>query len=227
MEGKDVTAASNDSQGFNTLGCLTILVLIGIPLFMYFLFFFEFPGGEEQVAETAGVSTFEVKLPEPGEGEELLEYNAGDATFGFVVPIGTKITSEEIHGDRFAYFNYPNVDTTLFWSEDPLSVDNNCEQYNNTYLKSNDNPVYRYQRMIFEGEVEACVLASPPGDLRYLYIDIPYGGYGYGISVTSFGSGETEGSLPINGYLQLPDGPALIFEDGFETGDTSRWSKEL
>lgn len=226
MEGKDVTAASNESQGFNTLGCLSILVLIGIPLFLYFLFFFEFPSATEQVPEIAGVSTRDVKLPEPGAGQELLEYKAGDATFGFIVPAGTKLSAEEVQGDRFAYFNYPDVDTTIFWSDNPLPVGDNCEIYNDTYLKSNDNPVYRYQRMIYESEVEACILASPPGDLRYLYIDIPYGDYGYGISITSFGTGETEGGLPINGYLMLPDGPTLIFEDGFESGDTAMWNKE-
>lgn len=223
---EESTVPSENERELNR-GCLYLIILFILLLLLSFFYWDEIFPGETELPESVEDIIEKIVLPIPGVGEVLLEYEADGAIFSFIVPEGTQLNTETSGTDTTTYFNYPGLDVNLFVTQDPLPVGTNCEAYNEAYLKGTTGDM-AYKRIVHESGVEGCMLGSPVGSPRYLNLDVPYGGVGYGVSWSNFEGTDTS-PLPTNGYLQLPTnsgelGPVLIFEDGFETGDTSVWS---
>jgi hypothetical protein len=84
----------------------------------------------------------------------------------------------------------------------------------------------------------AYILRDPGRNLSAIVFDIPAaelaGATGWRITAdcNEFfdplqSGGDVPGADPTGGLLDLPTNPVPIFEDGFESGDTSAWSRTV
>jgi hypothetical protein len=196
-------------------------------LFLLYQFFGGNLNGEEKPSEQTSGSPkqMEAGLPEPGEGESYFQFDLGMGTFNLILPSEVSPAMIDVAPDE----GY-NVDLgenrflVVYFANESIEPGEDCGLYTDAVLGSYDYSS-GYYRLNHESGAQACVLNSQVAGNQVFELGLFWGGSTY--EFHSLSTGESDGAYVPRGYLNFEgeDNQMFIFEDGFESGDTSAWSR--
>ena len=227
---------------FCGIGCLILLILGVISFFVFrqvvldrlqnidFIDDTEFFQNLSDLNEDSDTQD-EVTLPTPGTGEKLFEYETEYGTFNLIIPEDAIIQEDSFEVTSFFWGNLGDTQIIGDILPDAIMPDSTCSNYTDLFLSTVEDPRDGYTKLTHSSGAVACVWEGIDFGNHAFDMTIYHNGIGYNLRMdTAEANGPINVGERLNGFLTIGnDMPGfesfdLIFEDGFESGDTSAWS---